>query len=87
MHRLVPDTPQVVEHVDDIAWVGCVPSKASEEVGLCFFHCHKNAGAGRDLLCQQFAELPQLHEAGYRIIREITLGERCHADQCVIIPV
>jgi hypothetical protein len=87
MHRLVADASKVVEQVDDIAWVGCVTSKARKEVGLCFVHRHKNAGACRDLLCQQLAELPEFHQAGYWIVSEIPLGERCHTDQCGAVPV
>jgi hypothetical protein len=62
-------------------------ARASKKVGLCFLERHKNASACRYLLCQQLAELPQLHQAGYWIVSEIPLGERCHTDQCGIVPV
>jgi hypothetical protein len=87
MHRLVADASKVVEQIDDIARVGCVTSEASKEVGLCFLNRQENAGACRDLLCQQLAELPQFHQAGYWIVSEIPLSERRHTDQCSVVPV
>ncbi len=50
MNRFVPDTPQIMKQVDDVAWVGCIPSEAREQIGLCFLDRHKNAGTCCDLL-------------------------------------
>ena len=58
---LVAGAPKVVEQVDDVARVGRIALEAAEQVGLCLVHVHEHAGARRQLLGEQFAELAQIH--------------------------
>ena len=83
--RLIADALEIVEQVDDVARIGHVPAETPEQVGLRLVHAHEHASPGGELLCQQLAELPKLHQAGHEVVSEVALGLRGDADQDVVV--